>query len=288
MALNLVKAGFPLKFFARRKEVIDQMTSQGGKPLPSLKDLAKESTWIIFCLPNTETVEEVLFGEGRMADVLRPGQVIIDCGTIHPQITRKIAASLKGRGIPFLDAPISGMEARARDGTLTIMVGGEEAVFQQVRPALEAMGNKIIYAGPSGNGQMMKMINNVMFDIHCAALAELLALAVKVGLDPEQVCAVLRSGTGQCFAIDNFGPLILDGNFGPGYPMAEAYKDMVHAVEVSSAQSIPLPVTAASMVTYQMALDQGFGRENKGAMVKVWERLLGVQVRKAQGERRKG
>ena len=152
---------------------------------------------------------------------------------------------------------------------------------------MEAMGNKIIYAGPSGSGQMMKMINNVMFDIHCAALAELLALAVKVGLDPEQVCAVLRSGTGQCFAIDNFGPLILDGNFGPGYPMAEAYKDMVHAVEISSAQSIPLPVTAASMVTYQMALDQGLGRENKGAMVKVWERVLGVQVRKAQGERRK-
>jgi len=287
MALNLVKAGFPLKFFARRKEVIDQMTFQGGKPLPSLKDLAKESTWIILCLPDTDTVEKVLFGEGRMADVLRPGQVIIDCGTIHPQITRKIAASLKGRGIPFLDAPVSGMESRARDGTLTIMAGGEEAVFQQVRPALEAMGNKIIYAGPSGSGQMMKMINNVMFDIHCAALAELLALAVKMGLDPEQVCTVLRSGTGQCFAIDNFGPLILDGNFGPGYPMAEAYKDMVHAVEISSAQSIPLPVTAASMVTYQMALDQGLGRENKGAMVKVWERVLGVQVRKAQGERRK-
>jgi 3-hydroxyisobutyrate dehydrogenase-like beta-hydroxyacid dehydrogenase len=223
-----------------------------------------------------------------MADVLRPGQVVIDCGTIHPQITRKIAASLKGRGIPFLDGPVSGMESRAREGTLTIMVGGEEAVFQQVRPALETMGSKIFYAGPSGSGQMMKMINNVMFDIHCAALAELLALAVKVGLDPEQVCAVLRSGTGQCFAIDNFGPLILDGNFGPGYPMAEAYKDMVHAVEVSSAQSIPLPVTAASMVTYQMALDQGLGRENKGAMVKVWERVLGVQVRKGQGERHQG
>ena len=123
MALNLVKAGFPLKFFARRKEVIDQMTSQGGKPLPSLKDLAKESTWIILCLPDTDTVEKVLFGEGGMADVLRPGQVIIDCGTIHPQITRKIAASLKGRGIPFLDGPVSGMESRAKDGTLTIMAG---------------------------------------------------------------------------------------------------------------------------------------------------------------------
>jgi 3-hydroxyisobutyrate dehydrogenase-like beta-hydroxyacid dehydrogenase len=280
MAFNLMKAGFPLKFFARRKEVVEQMTSQGGKALPSLKELAQESTWVIFCLPDTEAVEAVLFGKDGIVDVLKPGQVVIDCGTIHPLSSRKIAASLQGRGIPFLDAPISGMEARAKAGTLTIMVGGEEAVFQQVRPALEAMGNKIIYAGISGNGQMMKLINQVMFDIHCAAIAELLPMAVKMGLDPEQTCTVARTGTGQCFALDNFAPLILEGNFGPGYPLADAYKDMVHVVEISSAHRIPLPITAAAMVTYQMALDQGLGKENKGAMIKVWEGVLGVQVRK--------
>ncbi|MCJ7494655.1 MAG: NAD(P)-dependent oxidoreductase [Deltaproteobacteria bacterium] len=280
MAFNLMKAGFPLKFFARRKEVVEQMTSQGGKALPSLKELAQESTWVIFCLPDTEAVEAVLFGKDGIVDVLKPGQVVIDCGTIHPLSSRKIAASLQGRGIPFLDAPISGMEARAKAGTLTIMVGGEEAVFQQVRPALEAMGNKIIYAGISGNGQMMKLINQVMFDIHCAAIAELLPMAVKMGLDPEQTCTVARTGTGQCFALDNFAPLILEGNFGPGYPLADAYKDMVHVVEISSAHRIPLPITAAAMVTYQMALDQGLGKENKGAMIKVWEGVLGVEVRK--------
>jgi 3-hydroxyisobutyrate dehydrogenase-like beta-hydroxyacid dehydrogenase len=280
MAFNLMKAGFPLKFFARRKEVVEQMTSQGGKALPSLKELAQESTWVIFCLPDTEAVEAVLFGKDGVVDVLKPGQVVIDCGTIHPLSSRKIAASLQGRGIPFLDAPISGMEARAKAGTLTIMVGGEEAVFQQVRPALEAMGNTIIYAGISGNGQMMKLINQVMFDIHCAAIAELLPMAVKMGLDPEQTCTVARTGTGQCFALDNFAPLILEGNFGPGYPLADAYKDMVHVVEISSAHRIPLPITAAAMVTYQMALDQGLGKENKGAMIKVWEGVLGVEVRK--------
>lgn len=280
MAFNLMKAGFPLKFFARRKEVVEQMTSQGGKALPSLKELAQESTWVIFCLPDTEAVEAVLFGKDGIAEVLKPGQIVIDCGTIHPLTTRKIADSLKSKGIPFLDAPISGMEARAKAGTLTIMVGGEEAVFQQVRPALEAMGNKIIYAGISGNGQMMKLINQVMFDIHCAAIAELLPMAVKMGLDPEQTCTVARTGTGQCFALDNFAPLILEGNFGPGYPLADAYKDMVHVVEISSAHRIPLPITAAAMVTYQMALDQGLGKENKGAMIKVWEGVLGVQVRK--------
>jgi 3-hydroxyisobutyrate dehydrogenase-like beta-hydroxyacid dehydrogenase len=225
-------------------------------------------------------VEEILFGHDGMAAVLKPGQVVMDCSTIHPLATRKIAESLKTRGVYFLDAPISGMEARAKAGTLTIMVGGEESAFQQVRPALEAMGNKIIYMGASGNGQLMKLINQLLFNIHCAAMAEVLPMAVKMGLDPEQVITVARSGTGQCFALDNFGPLILEGNFAPGYPLEDAYKDMVHAAEISSAHRIPLPVTAGAMATYQMALDVGLGRENKGAMIKVWEKFLGVEVRK--------
>lgn len=280
MALNLMKAGFPLNFFARRKEVVEEITSRGGKAMPSLLDLARRSTWIIFCLSDTKAVEEVLYEKNGIADALQSNQIVIDCGTIHPLTTCKIAESLKSRGIPFLDAPISGMEARAKAGTLTIMVGGEENVFHQVRPALEAMGNTIIYAGASGNGQMMKLINQIMFNIHCATIAELLPMAIKMGLDPEQTCKVARTGTGQCFALDNFTPLILEGNFGPGYPLADAYKDMVHAAEISSAHRIPLPVTAAAMVTYQMALDMGLGGENKGAMIKVWEKVLGVEVRK--------
>jgi 3-hydroxyisobutyrate dehydrogenase-like beta-hydroxyacid dehydrogenase len=280
MAFNLIKAGFPLKFFARKKSVIEEATRQGGQFVSSPRELAPQAAWLFLCLPETETVEEILFGSGGVGEAMKPGQVLVDCSTIHPLAARRIHQTLKDRGIIFLDAPISGMEARAKAGTLTIMAGGEEAAFQRVRPALEAMGNKIIYVGPSGNGQLMKLTNQLLFDIHCAALAEVLPMSVKMGLDPEQVITVTRSGTGQCFALDNFGPLILDGNFGPGYPLKDAYKDMVHAVEISSAHRIPLPVTAATMATYQMALDQGLGRENKGAMIKVWEKVLGVQVRK--------
>jgi 3-hydroxyisobutyrate dehydrogenase-like beta-hydroxyacid dehydrogenase len=260
--------------------VIEEATRQGGQFVSSSRELAPQAAWLFLCLPETETVEEILFGSGGVAEAMKPGQVLVDCSTIHPMAARRIHQTLKDRGIIFLDAPISGMEARAKAGNLTIMAGGEEAAFQRVRPALEAMGNKIIYVGPSGNGQLMKLTNQLLFDIHCAALAEVLPMAVKMGLDPEQVIAVTRSGTGQCFALDNFGPLILEGNFGPGYPLEDAYKDMVHAVEISSAHRIPLPVTAATMATYQMALDQGLGRENKGAMIKVWEKVLAVQVRK--------
>jgi 3-hydroxyisobutyrate dehydrogenase-like beta-hydroxyacid dehydrogenase len=287
MALNLIRGGFPLKFFARKKEVIDTMTRQGGQAVPTLQDLARESDWILLCLPGTEAVEAVLFGEGGMAEVLKPGQVLVDCGTSHPLSTRKFATKLREKGAVFLDAPVSGMEARAKDGTLTIMVGGEEGTFQKVRPALAAMGHQIFFVGPSGNGQLMKLINQVMFDIHCATLAELLPMAVKMGLDAEQTIDVIRTGTGRCFALENFGPLILDGKFRPGYPLEDAYKDMIHAYEISSIHRIPLPVTAATMGTYQMALSQGLGRENKGAMIKVWENALGVEVRrkKSQGAR---
>jgi 3-hydroxyisobutyrate dehydrogenase-like beta-hydroxyacid dehydrogenase len=280
MAINLMKTGFPLKFYARRKEVIREMSARGAGALSTPAELVRQCQWVIFCLPHTDAVGEVLFGREGIAGFLKPGQVVLDCSTIHPIKTREFALTLKKSGIPFLDAPISGMEARAKAGTLTIMVGGEEPAFQQVRPALEAMGNKIIYTGASGNGQLMKLINQLLFDIHCAALAEILPMAVKLGLDPEQAVAVARAGTGQCFALDNFGPLILEGDFGPGYPLEDAYKDMVHAGEISSAHRIPLPLTAATMATYQMALDQGLGRENKGAMIKVWEKILGVQVRK--------
>jgi 3-hydroxyisobutyrate dehydrogenase-like beta-hydroxyacid dehydrogenase len=285
MAFNLIKAGFPLKFFARKKAVIEEAIGQGGQFIPRPRELASQAAWIFLCLPDTETVEEILHGREGITEAMKPGRVLVDCSTIHPLAARRIHQTLKGRGVHFLDAPISGMEARAKAGTLTIMVGGEEPCYQQVRPALEAMGNTILYLGPSGNGQIMKMINNVLFDIHCAALAEILPLAVKVGLEPEQVVAVARKGTGQSFALDNFGPLILEGNFGPGYPLEDAYKDMVHAVEISSAHRIPLPVTAATMATYQMALDQGLGRENKGAMIKVWEKVLGVEVRKISARR---
>ena len=197
MAFNLIKAGFPLKFFARKKGVIEETVRQGGEFIASPRDLVSQVAWLFLCLPDTETVEEMLFGREGIAAGMNPGKTLIDCSTIHPLTARKIHQALKERGIHFLDAPISGMEARSKAGTLTIMVGGEEPAFQQVRPALEAMGNTILYLGASGNGQIMKMINNVLFDIHCAAIAEILPLAAKMGLDPEQVVAVARKGTGR-------------------------------------------------------------------------------------------
>jgi 3-hydroxyisobutyrate dehydrogenase-like beta-hydroxyacid dehydrogenase len=182
--------------------------------------------------------------------------------------------------VTFIDAPVSGMEARAKDGTLTVMVGGDLKTVESVRPMLDAIGNKIIYMGKSGNGQLTKLMNQLFYNISVAATAELLPMAVKLGLDPEELYKVVTTGTGQTFGFQFFTPLILDNNFGQGYSLGEAYKDMVSAAEISSQEKITLPVFFAALQTYQMALNQGLEHENKGAMIKVWEKELGIKVRR--------
>jgi 3-hydroxyisobutyrate dehydrogenase-like beta-hydroxyacid dehydrogenase len=160
------------------------------------------------------------------------------------------------------------------------MGGGEPKTFEKIHPVLEAIGNNIVYMGKTGNGQLTKLVNQLLFNMSCAAMAEILPMAVKLGLDPEAVCQVVTTGTGRTFALEFFTPHILENNFKPGYPLISAYKDMESAAEISSQTKIPLPVFAAAMQTYQLALAQGLGKENKGAMIKVWEKVLGVEVRR--------
>lgn len=231
-------------------------------------------------LPNTQVVEEVIFGENGLIFGLSPGSILVDLSTIHYLATLRIEEELKARGVTFIDAPVSGMEARAKEGTLTVMVGGDLNVVEKIHPILDAIGNNIVYMGKSGNGQLAKLVNQLLFNISIAAMAEILPMAVKLGLDPEAVCRVVTTGTGQSFALEFFTPYILNNDFKPGYSLIEAYKDMISAAEISSQEKIPLPVFFVAMQTYQLALAGGFGDENKGAMIKVWEKALGVKVRR--------
>ena len=140
------------------------------------------------------------------------------------------------------------------------------------------MGNNIVYLGEAGNGQLAKTLNNVLFNISCAAMAEILPMAAKMGIAPETFCSIVMNSSGQSYGFDFFAPLILKRYFEPGYPLTNAYKDMVNLMKVSAEQQIPLPLTSATMHTYQMALALGYGADNKGAMIKVWEKMLGVTV----------
>ncbi len=280
MALNVMKAGFHVTVFDINQEAVKFLTGQGAGSARNPMELASQVDWVFLSLPNTEIVENVLFGENGVVASAEPGLIVLDFGTTNYLPTLDFDRRLKERGIVFGDAPVSGMEARAEEGTLTIMFGGEKKVFDQVRIALEAMGNKIIHMGEAGSGQLTKLINQLLFNISAAAIAEVLPMAAKMGLDPEKVTQVITTGTGRSFAAEFFTPLILEGRFDQGYPLKNAYKDMISAAEICAHQKIPLPLVQAATTTYQMALADGHGEEGKGAMIKVFERILGVKFRK--------
>lgn len=285
MAANIIKAGYPLFVFDIDKMAVKKLEALGARIAGDFACLAEQCDWIILSLPDTLIVEKTLFDSSGLAQYLSPGQIVMDCGTTHPLATKDFYERLFRKGIIFLDTPVSGMAKRAEEGTLTVMVGSSRAIFRKVKPVLTSISKNIVYMGGPGSGQLAKLINNVFFNISCATVAELLPLAVKMGLDPEKIVEVAGTGTGQSFALNFFGPLILERNFQPGYPMEKAYKDINAIIEVMSKYQISVPVTMAAVFTYQMALNQGLGHENKGAMVKVWEKVLDVEVKKGKKEK---
>lgn len=280
MALNVAKSGYPLVAYDINPKPVKALVENGVKAAKSPAEAAKNADYTLMSLPDTRVVEDVIYGKNGLANGLSKGSILIDLSTISYLATMRIEKDLKAKGVTFIDAPVSGQEARAKDGTLTVMVGGDQKTVEKIRTVLDVIGNNIQYMGKSGNGQLTKLVNQLLYNISCAAMAEVLPMAVKLGLDPEAVCNVVTTSTGQTYANTFFTPYILENNFKPGYAMEKAYKDMIAAAEISAEEKIPLPVFFAALHTYQMALRQGLGDENKGAMIKVWEKAIGVEVRK--------
>ena len=269
MAGNLLaKSGAPLTVWNRSAEKCAPFAARGARAAASIAEAA-EADVIFLSLPDGGVVERVVRGEDGLWPHLRAGQTIVDTSTCGYGETVRLAAALRERGIDLLDAPVSGMEARAADGTLTVMCGGDEAAFARVRPLLECIGTTVRYMGKSGSGQLSKLINQLLFDINAAALAEILPLSVKMGLDSRAVGEIVNTGTGRSHASEFFIPRTLGGVF----------KDLVSAAELAAREAVPLPLLDAAAQTYRTALQMGLGAESKGAMIKVYERLLGVEFR---------
>jgi 3-hydroxyisobutyrate dehydrogenase-like beta-hydroxyacid dehydrogenase len=283
MSLNIVKAGYDVSVYDIDPAAVKFLTDQGARASQHPADLAARADWIFLSLPDTHVVETVLFGENGIIHGAKKDLTVVDLSTIGYMPTLEIHRKLQEKGIVFTDAPVSGMEARAREGNLTIMFRGDESVLETLRPVLDAIGNKIVYMGKVGSGQLTKLINQLLFNICCAGVAEVLPMAAKLGLDPEKVTQVVTTGTGRSFAAEFFLPLALENRFDQGYPLKAAYKDMISAAEISANQKIPLPVVQATTATFQMALRQGLGDENKGSLIKVFERMLNVEFRKKKG-----
>jgi len=277
MAMNLArKSGATVTVYSVGQGSYDELRSAGAQTAAQLLELS-DSDVLFLCLPNGDVVRDVLLGKSGLLPHLSAGRVVVDTSTIGHGATLEIGAALAAAGVEFLDAPVSGMEARAIEGTLTVMCGGDKATFDRVEAQLRCFGNNILYMGPAGSGQLTKLINQLLFDINCAALAEILPMAVKMGLDAAKVGAVVNSGTGRSYASEFFVPRILQRSFSSGYPLKHAYKDLVSAAELGAKRCIPMPVLAAATATYQTALLEGHGDLDKGAMVRPFEDRLGVR-----------
>ncbi|MDR1777572.1 MAG: NAD(P)-dependent oxidoreductase [Desulfovibrio sp.] len=278
MAWNLLGPDVDMTVCARHEESLAPFRKKGVRGTTRISDLAGNDI-VFLCLPGDAAVKSVMLGEGGLALCMGRGQSVVDCSTISYSLTKDVAAACRERDVAFLDAPVSGMEARAKDGTLSVMVGGKEEDIELIMPFFRRIGNKILHVGGTGCGQLTKLINQLLFDINAAALAEILPMSVKLGLDPVKTGEIVNSGTGRSHASEFFIPRILKGGFSEGFPLGHAYKDLVSGALISATEGIPLPVLAAATATYQKALLMGLGKEDKGAMIKVFEQALGVQYR---------
>ena len=274
MALNLVKAGRELVVYDLRATAVDELVRAGAEAADSIPAAAAET--IMLSLPHAEVVEQVV---NELTPALKPGTRLIDLGTTDYETTRRLGRRLAEQGVAFVDAPVTGAEERAREATLTVMFGGSDELFAEILPFFKEISSTQVHLGPLGAGQLAKMINNVLYNVSCAALAEVMPMAVKLGLDPDKMTEVVVTGSGRSFAAEYFLPLILAGKFDHGYPMASAYKDMLGMARLGAEKKIPLPVVHSALATYQTALARGLGDQSKGAMIKVFEELLDVRVR---------
>jgi 3-hydroxyisobutyrate dehydrogenase-like beta-hydroxyacid dehydrogenase len=276
MALNLIHADTDLRVTSKVQDAYPELRAAGVTTSDSLAGLA-DAQIVFLSLPGTAAVMDVLFGDGGLASLLRPGAIVVDTSTMAHGATLDTHSRLAAANIAFLDAPVSGMQSRAEAGTLTVMCGGPQETFETVKPWLERMGNNILYMGDAGSGQLTKLVNQLLFDINCAALAEMLPMARRMGLDPEKIASVINTGTGRSYASEFFLPRILARHFSDGYPLQAAYKDLVSAAELGARHCIPMPVLAAATATYQMSLLAGHGASDKGSMTRFFEDLLAVQ-----------
>lgn len=279
MAENLA-GSHDVKVFDLSVDAMNAAGEAGASKATGASDFADVDV-LITCLPSGGIVEKSLFdAEHGIARHLAADTLVVDTSTIEYNLTLDIAERLTAMGLRFMDAPVSGMWKRAKEGTLTMMIGGDGDMVNVLKTALSTMANNILHTGDVGSGQLTKLINQLLFDINVAALAEILPMAKKLGLDPENTAEVVNSGTGRSYASEYFIPQILEGKFDTGYPLQSAYKDLISGAEISARYQIPAPVLAAATTTYQQALLAGHGSKDKGAMVLVYEEMLGVSCRK--------
>jgi len=279
MARNLIKAGFEVVAYNRTVSKAEALVKEGARKANSPRELAKECPAVITIVSDTPDVEAVILGTNGIIEGIKPDSVVIDMSTVSPQATQNIAARLKEKEVHMLDAPVSGGEQGAISGTLAIMVGGDAEVFERCRPIFEAMGKNIVHVGPNGMGQTVKLMNQILVAGTLNAVAEALVFGQKAGVDLEKAINAIKDGAARSWQLENLGPRIIKRDFSPGFMIDLIQKDLNLVMEAARAMKTPLPVTSLVHQIYYSLQCSGEGRCGTQALVKVLERMAGVEVK---------
>lgn len=281
MAANLRRAGFELTVWNRTPSRTEALVAMGAARADSPAALAAASDIVFVCVSDTPDVEQVVLGPDGIASGAKPGSVVVDHSTISPKATRRIAGELKQRGVGMLDAPVSGGAEGAAKGTLSIMVGGEAADFERALPALKAMGQTITHVGPSGAGQLTKLVNQVLVVVNMLSISEALVLAQAGGLDMQKTLDAVKNGAAGSWMLSVRGPQILARDFRPGFTIDLQEKDLRLVLEAADELGVPMLGTSLVFQLYRALQRQGRGGDGNHALIKAVEQMIGVEVRGA-------
>ena len=280
MAKNLLKAGHTLVVYDIVDAPVKELVAAGAVAGASPKDVAMRNGLIITMLPNSPHVKKAVLGGGGVIEGAKPGSVLVDMSSIAPLASREIAAELASKGVEMLDAPVSGGEPKAIDGTLAIMVGGKQAVFEKVKDVLLKLGASAVLCGDIGAGNVTKLANQIIVALNIAAMSEAFVLATKAGVDPERVFNAIKGGLAGSTVLNAKAPMVLEGNYRPGFRIELHIKDLQNVLDTAHEIGTPMPLTSQVMEIMQALKVDGKQSDDHGGVIQFYEKLAAVKVRK--------
>ncbi len=279
MSKNLLKAGYQLCVYDIVAEAVDEVARAGAMPAASAAEAAADADIIITMLPNSPQVKDVLLGSGGVIQAARSGALIIDMSSIAPEASRECEAAARAAGLRMIDAPVSGGEPKAIDGTLSIMCGGAQADFDEAYPLLMKMGASAVLCGPVGSGNVTKLCNQIIVGVNIAAMGEALTLAAKAGISPETVYKAIRGGLAGSVVLDAKAPKVMKRDFQPGFRVDLHIKDLRNAMETAGAIGSPTPFTEQVLAIMEQLSAAGEGQCDHCDVVRYFERIAGVEIK---------
>ncbi len=280
MCKNLINGGYNLVVMDLDVDKTDELVGMGAKVAMSPKAVAQKTDIIFIMLRNSPDVEEVALGTDGILDGVRPGSIVIDMSSIEPRVSKKVAAALAKKDVEMLDAPVSGGLPKAVDGTLSIMVGGKQEVFDKCYDILKTMGASVVRTGDIGAGNIAKLANQIIVALNITAMSEALVMATKAGVEPELVFQAIRGGLAGSAVLDAKAPNIMERNFQPGMRIFHHMKDLTNVLKTAHEVGAPLPLAASALEIMQALKVDGMDHLDHGAIIRYYEKLAKIEVKK--------